>query len=71
MRRDAGRPTADFLTVEDARGRLLEDSELSDLTDFDERHADAGAVLPLRVWRAIATRGSRTAPVWVSADAFL
>jgi hypothetical protein len=68
---DAGRPVADFLTVEDVRGRLLERSELSGLTDFDELHSDAGAVLPLRVWRALAHRGGRTAPVWVSADAFL
>ena len=68
---DAGRPVADFLTVEDVRGRLLEHSELSDLTDFEERHADADAVLPLRVWRAVAHRSSQTAPVWVSADAFL
>jgi hypothetical protein len=68
---DAGRPVANFLTVEDVRVRLLEHSELSDLTDFDERHADAGAVLPLRVWRAIAHRGGQIAPVWVSADAFL
>ena len=68
---DAGRPVADFLTVGDVRGRLLEHSELSDLTDFDERHADAGAVLPLRVWCALAHRGGQTAPVWVSADAFL
>ena len=68
---DAGRPVADFLTAEDVRGRLLEHSELSDLTDFEERHADAGAVLPLRVWRAVAHRASQTAPVWVSADAFL
>ena len=69
---DAGRTVADFLVVEDVRGRLLEhSSELSDLTDFDERHADAGAVLPLRVWRALAHRGGQTAPVWVSADGFL
>ena len=68
---DTGRPVANFLTVEDVRGRLLEHSELSDLTDFEERHADAGAVLPLRVWRAVAHRRSQTAPVWVSADAFL
>jgi hypothetical protein len=60
---DAGRPVANFLTVEDVRVRLLEHSELSDLTDFDERHADAGAVLPLRVWRAIAHRGGQIAPV--------
>ena len=71
MRCDADRPVADFLTAEDVRGRLLEHSELSDLTDFEERHADAGAVLPLRVWRAVAHRGSQTAPVWVSADAFV
>jgi len=62
---------ADFLTAEDVRGRLLEHSQLSDLTDFEERHADADGVLPLRVWRAVAHRGNRTAPVWVSADAFL
>ena len=62
---------ASFLTVEDVRGRLLEHSELSDLTDFEVRHADGGAVLPLRVWRAVAHRSSQTAPVWVSADAFL
>ena len=68
---DAGRPVADFLTAEDVRSRLLEHSQLSDLTDFEERHADAGAVLPLRVWRAVAHRSSQTAPVWVSADAFL
>ena len=68
---DAGRPVADFLTAEDVRGRLLEHSQLSDLTDFEERHADADAVLPLRVWSAVAHRSSQTAPVWVSADAFL
>jgi len=69
---DAGRTVADFLAAEDVRGRLLEhSSELSDLTDFDERHADAGAVLPLRVWRALAHCGGQIAPVWVSADAFL
>ena len=62
---------ADFLTAEDVRGRLLEHSELSDLTDFEEHHADADAVLPLRVWRAVVHRGSQTASVWVSADAFL
>jgi hypothetical protein len=62
---------ADFLTAEDVRGRLLEHSDLSDLTDFEEHHADAGAVLPLRVWRALVHRGNQTAPVWVSADAFL
>ena len=60
-----------FLGAEDVRGRLLEHSELSDLTDFEVRHADGGAVLPLRVWRAVAHRRSQTAPVWVSADAFL
>ena len=60
-----------FLTAEDVRVRLLEHSELSDLTDFEERHADGGAVLPLRVWRAVAHRRSHTAPVWISADAFL
>jgi len=60
-----------FLTAEDVRVRLLEHSELSDLTDFEERHADGGAVLPLRVWRAVADRRSHTAPVWISADAFL
>jgi hypothetical protein len=68
---DGGRPVVDFLTVADVRGRLLEHSELSDLTDFEERHADADAVLPLRVWRAVAHRSSQAAPVWVSADAFL
>ena len=68
---DAGRPVADFLTAVDVRGRLLEHSQLSDLTDFEERHADADAVLPLRVWSAVAHRSSQTAPVWVSADAFL
>ena len=68
---DAGRPVADFLTAEDVRGRLLEHSQLSDITDFEERHADADAVLPLRVWRAVAHRSSQIAPVWVSADAFL
>ena len=62
---------ADFLTAEDVRGRLLKYSELSDLTDFEERHADADAVLPLRVWRAVIHRGTTAAPVWVSADAFL
>jgi hypothetical protein len=60
-----------FLTAEDVRGRLLEHSELSDLTDFEERHADGDAVLPLRVWHAVAHRRGQTAPVWVSADAFL
>ena len=65
------RAVADFLTSEDVRGRLLEHSDLSDLTDFEERHADAGAVLPLRVWRAVVHRSSQIAPVWVSADAFL
>jgi hypothetical protein len=60
-----------FLGAEDVRGGLLEHSELSDLTDFEVRHADGGAVLPLRVWRAVAHRRSQTAPVWVSADAFL
>ena len=68
---DAGRPVADFLTAEDVRGRLLEHSQLSDITDFEERHADTDAVLPLRVWRAVAHRSSQTAPVWASADAFL
>jgi len=65
------RQAASFLTAEDVRGRLLEHSELSDLTDFEVRHADGGAVLPLRVWHAVAHRRSQTAPVWVSADAFL
>jgi hypothetical protein len=60
-----------FLTAEDVQGRLLEHSELSDLTDFEEGHADGDAVLPLRVWHAVAHRRSHTAPVWVSADAFL
>jgi hypothetical protein len=60
-----------FLTAEDVRGRLLEHCELSDLTDFEVRHADDGAVLPLRVWHAVAHRRSQTARVWVSADAFL
>jgi hypothetical protein len=65
------RQVAEFLTAEDVRGRLLEHSELSDLTGFEEHHADADAVLPLRVWRALVDCGSQTAPVWVSADAFL
>jgi hypothetical protein len=65
------RPVADFRTTEDVRARLLEHSELSDLTDFEEHHADADAVLPLRVWRAVAHRSSQAAPIWVSADAFL
>ena len=65
------RPVPSFLTDEDVRGRLVEHSDLSDLTDFEEHHADADAVLPLRVWRAVAHRSRKTAPVWVSADAFL
>ena len=68
---DAGRPVANSLTVRDVRGRLLEHCKLSELADFEERHADAGVVLPLRVWRAVAHRGDQSAPVWVSADAFL
>ena len=32
-----------FLGAEDVRGGLLEHSELSDLTDFEVRHADGGA----------------------------